>query len=98
MEVHAHVVPCRAQLASVTRQWGGGSGNSAVADIDRVKEHGCVSIKLLCVVAAPEGFQNMLMHHPDLPIVTASLDRQLDSRGYIVPGLGSAGDRIYGTR
>jgi uracil phosphoribosyltransferase len=73
------------------------TGNSAVAAIDRIKEQGCVSIKLLCLLAAPEGVQNLLKHHPDVPIITASLDSHLDEHGYIVPGLGDAGDRIFGT-
>ena len=73
------------------------TGNSAVAAIDRIKEHGCSSIKLLCLLAAPEGVQNMLQHHPDVPIVTAALDSHLNDHGYIVPGLGDAGDRIFGT-
>jgi uracil phosphoribosyltransferase len=73
------------------------TGNSAVAAIDRIKEQGCVSIKLLCLLAAPEGVQNLLEHHPDVPIITASLDSHLDEHGYIVPGLGDAGDRIFGT-
>jgi uracil phosphoribosyltransferase len=73
------------------------TGNSAVAAIDRIKEQGCVSIKLMCLLAAPEGVQNLLEHHPDVPIITASLDSHLDEHGYIVPGLGDAGDRIFGT-
>jgi uracil phosphoribosyltransferase len=73
------------------------TGNSAVAAIDRIKEHGCVSIKLMCLVAAPEGVENMRQHHPDVHIVTAALDSHLNDHGYIVPGLGDAGDRIYGT-
>jgi uracil phosphoribosyltransferase len=73
------------------------TGNSAVAAIDRIKEQGCVSIKLLCLLAAPEGVQNLLEHHPDVPIITASLDSHLNEHGYIVPGLGDAGDRIFGT-
>ena len=73
------------------------TGNSAVAAIDRIKEAGCQSIKLLSLLAAPEGVGNMLKHHPDVPVVTASLDSHLDEHGYIVPGLGDAGDRIFGT-
>ncbi len=73
------------------------TGNSAVAAIDRIKEAGCQSIKLLCLLAAPEGVGNMLKHHPDVPVVTASLDSHLNEHGYIVPGLGDAGDRIFGT-
>ena len=73
------------------------TGNSAVAAIDRIKECGCPSIKLLCLLTAPEGVANMLKHHPDVPIITASLDSHLNDHGYIVPGLGDAGDRIFGT-
>jgi len=73
------------------------TGNSAVAAIDRIKESGCPSIKLISLLAAPEGVANMLRQHPDVPIVTASLDSHLNDHGYIVPGLGDAGDRIYGT-
>lgn len=73
------------------------TGNSAVAAIDRIKEAGCVSIKLLSLLAAPEGVANMGQHHPDVPIVTAALDSHLNEHGYIVPGLGDAGDRIFGT-
>jgi uracil phosphoribosyltransferase len=68
-----------------------------VDPIDRIKEHGCVSIKLMCLLAAPEGVQNMLEHHPDVPIITAALDSHLNEHGYIVPGLGDAGDRLFGT-
>jgi uracil phosphoribosyltransferase len=73
------------------------TGNSSVAAIDRIKESGCPSIKLMCLLAAPEGVANMQKHHPDVPIVTAALDSHLDEHGYIVPGLGDAGDRIFGT-
>jgi len=73
------------------------TGNSAVAAIDRIKEAGCQSIKLLCLLAAPEGVRNMQQHHPDVPVITASLDSHLNEHGYIVPGLGDAGDRIFGT-
>jgi len=73
------------------------TGNSAVAAIDRIKECGCASIKLLCLLTAPEGVANMHKHHPDVHIYTASLDSHLNEHGYIVPGLGDAGDRIFGT-
>ena len=74
------------------------TGNSAVAAIDHVKETGCTQITLLCLLAAPEGVRNMQAHHPDVPIVTAALDSHLNEHGYIVPGLGDAGDRIFGTK
>ncbi len=73
------------------------TGNSAVAAIDRIKEQSCVSIKLICLLASPEGVQNLLTQHPDVPIFTAALDSHLNEHGYIVPGLGDAGDRIFGT-
>jgi uracil phosphoribosyltransferase len=73
------------------------TGNSAVAAIDRIKECGCASIKLLCLLTSPEGVANMQQHHPDVHIYTASLDSHLNEHGYIVPGLGDAGDRIFGT-
>jgi uracil phosphoribosyltransferase len=74
------------------------TGNSAVAAINRLKEYGATSIKLVCLLAAPEGVANMLARHPDVMITTASLDEKLNDHGYIVPGLGDAGDRIFGTR
>lgn len=74
------------------------TGNSAVAAVDRLKETRPKSIRFVCLLAAPEGIANMQRHHPDVPIYTAAIDRQLDSHGYIVPGLGDAGDRIFGTK
>jgi len=73
------------------------TGGSAVAAIDLVKEHGGESISFVCLVAAPEGVKVMEKHHPEVPIYTAALDRQLNDLAYILPGLGDAGDRIYGT-
>ncbi|WAL61301.1 uracil phosphoribosyltransferase [Thermocoleostomius sinensis] len=74
------------------------TGNSAVAAVDRLKETNPTSIKFVCLLAAPEGIQHFHEQHPDVPIYTAAIDRGLDSHGYIVPGLGDAGDRLYGTR
>ncbi len=74
------------------------TGNSAVAAINRLKEYGVTTVKLVCLLAAPEGVQTMLEQHPDVVITTASLDEKLNDHGYIVPGLGDAGDRIFGTR
>jgi uracil phosphoribosyltransferase len=74
------------------------TGNSAVAAVERLKETQPRSIRFVCLLAAPEGIANMQQHHPDVPIYTAAIDRQLDSHGYIVPGLGDAGDRIFGTK
>ncbi|GLS14606.1 uracil phosphoribosyltransferase [Hydrogenophaga electricum] len=74
------------------------TGNSAVAAVDRLKELGPKSIKFVCLLAAPEGVATLQQAHPDVPIYTAAIDRELDSHGYILPGLGDAGDRIFGTQ
>jgi uracil phosphoribosyltransferase len=74
------------------------TGNSSVAAIQRVKEAGARSVTLVCLVSAPEGIERVHSEHPDVPIVTASIDRGLNERGFIVPGLGDAGDRLYGTK
>ncbi|MFO1328788.1 MAG: uracil phosphoribosyltransferase [Rubrivivax sp.] len=74
------------------------TGNSAVAAVDRLKETRPKSIRFVCLLAAPEGLRNFHTHHPDVPVYTAAVDRQLNEHGYIVPGLGDAGDRIFGTK
>jgi uracil phosphoribosyltransferase len=74
------------------------TGNSSVAAIDLVKKSGAKNIIFLCLLAAPEGVARMKEAHPDVPIVTASLDEKLNEKGYIVPGLGDAGDRMFGTK
>jgi uracil phosphoribosyltransferase len=74
------------------------TGNSAVAAVDRVKTAKPKSIKFVCVLAAPEGVQNFHESHPDVPIFTAAVDEGLDANGYIVPGMGDAGDRLFGTK
>ncbi len=74
------------------------TGGSSTAAVDLLKRHGARAIKWLSLVAAPEGIRRMIAEHPDVPIYTASIDRQLNERGYIVPGLGDAGDRLYGTK
>jgi uracil phosphoribosyltransferase len=74
------------------------TGNSAVAAVDRLKECGPKSIKFVCLLTCPEGLAAMKSAHPDVPIYTAAVDRQLDEHGYILPGLGDAGDRIFGTK
>jgi uracil phosphoribosyltransferase len=74
------------------------TGNSAVAAVDRLKETRPKSIRFVSLVAAPEGVANMQQHHPDVPIYTAAIDRELNDHGYIVPGLGDAGDRLFGTK
>jgi uracil phosphoribosyltransferase len=73
------------------------TGNSSVAAIDLLKRAGATNIRFLCLLAAPEGVARMREAHPDVPIVTAALDERLDEHGYIVPGLGDAGDRMFGT-
>ncbi|MBL4805832.1 MAG: uracil phosphoribosyltransferase, partial [Rhodobacteraceae bacterium] len=74
------------------------TGNSSVAAIDLLKEAGATDIRFLCLLAAPEGVARMKEAHPDVPIVSAALDRQLSDIGYILPGLGDAGDRMFGTK
>lgn len=74
------------------------TGNSSARAIDLLKEAGAKNIIFLCLLAAPEGVQRMKEAHPDVPVVTAALDDYLDEQGYIVPGLGDAGDRLYGTK
>jgi uracil phosphoribosyltransferase len=74
------------------------TGNSSVAAIDLLKAQGATNIQFLCLLAAPEGVARMKAAHPDVPIVTASLDSHLNDHGYIVPGLGDAGDRMFGTK
>ena len=74
------------------------TGNSSVAAIDLLKASGAKNIRFLCLLAAPEGVARMKEAHPDVPIVTASLDERLNDIGYILPGLGDAGDRMYGTK
>ncbi|MES2846471.1 MAG: uracil phosphoribosyltransferase [Pseudomonadota bacterium] len=74
------------------------TGNSSVAAIDLLKAQGARNIRFLCLLAAPEGVARMKEAHPDVPIVTASVDSHLNDHGYIVPGLGDAGDRMFGTK
>lgn len=73
------------------------TGHSAAAAIDRLKQAGARRIKFMCLLAAPEGAKFFAAAHPDVPVYTAALDRELNDKGYILPGLGDAGDRIYGT-
>ena len=74
------------------------TGNSAVAAVEKIKETNPASIKFVCLLAAPEGVACFRKAHPDVPIYTAAIDSHLNDKGYIVPGLGDAGDRIYGTK
>jgi uracil phosphoribosyltransferase len=74
------------------------TGNTAVAAIDRLKERGAKEIRLVCLICAPEGIEHMRAVHPDVPIWTAAIDEALDENAFIVPGLGDAGDRAYGTK
>lgn len=73
------------------------TGHSAVAAIDRLKKQGARDLRLVCLLAAPEGVAHLQAHHPDVTIWTAALDEGLNDHGYIVPGLGDAGDRMFGT-
>ena len=74
------------------------TGNSAVAAVDRVKATGPRSIKFVCLLTCPEGLARFHEHHPHVPVYTAAIDSHLDAHGYIVPGLGDAGDRLFGTK
>jgi uracil phosphoribosyltransferase len=74
------------------------TGNSAVAAVSKLKEDGAQQIKFVCLLAAPEGIKHFLESHPDVPVFTAAIDLRLNDHGYIVPGLGDAGDRLYGTK
>jgi uracil phosphoribosyltransferase len=74
------------------------TGNSAIAAVQRLKESAAKSIKLVCILAAPEGIQAFHEVHPDVPVYTAAVDERLNDHGYILPGLGDAGDRLFGTK
>lgn len=74
------------------------TGNSSAAAVDLIKAAGATDIRFLCLLAAPEGVARMKEAHPDVPVTTAALDEKLNDKGYIVPGLGDAGDRMYGTK
>jgi uracil phosphoribosyltransferase len=74
------------------------TGHSAAAAVSRLKERGAKNLRFLCLLAAPEGIASFHREHPDVPVVTAAIDERLNDHGYIVPGLGDAGDRMYGTR
>ncbi len=74
------------------------TGNSSAAAVDLLKQAGATNIRFLCLLASPEGIARMQAAHPDVPIVTAAIDRGLNDKGYIMPGLGDAGDRMFGTK
>ena len=74
------------------------TANSSIAAIDKLKERGANNIRFLCLLAAPEGIAKFTASHPDVPVFTAAIDDHLNEKGYIVPGLGDAGDRMYGTK
>ncbi|MDP5335897.1 MAG: uracil phosphoribosyltransferase [Paracoccaceae bacterium] len=74
------------------------TGNSSAAAVDLLKAAGATNIRFMCLLAAPEGVARMKEAHPDVPIVTAALDKRLNDKGYILPGLGDAGDRMFGTK
>ena len=74
------------------------TGHSATAGVARLKEAGATQLRMVCLIAAPEGVATFTTEHPDVPLFTAAIDRGLDEHGYIRPGLGDAGDRLYGTK
>jgi uracil phosphoribosyltransferase len=74
------------------------TGHSLVSAVDRIKALGVTRLKVVCLLAAPEGIRTFGARHPDIPIITAAIDERLNDHGYIVPGLGDAGDRLFGTR
>lgn len=74
------------------------TGNSAIAAVSKLKQDDAQQIKFVCLLAAPEGVEQLRSAHPDVPIYTAAIDQRLNDHGYIMPGLGDAGDRLYGTR
>lgn len=74
------------------------TANSAIMAIDKLKERGATNIRFLCLIAAKEGIERFTEAHPDVPVFTAAIDDHLDEHGYIVPGVGDAGDRMYGTK
>jgi len=74
------------------------TGNTAVAAIDRLKEHGASELRFVCVLASAVGIARLHAQHPEVRVWTAAIDSQLNDHGYILPGLGDAGDRLYGTR
>jgi len=74
------------------------TANSAIAAVDKLKSRGATNIRFLCLLAAPEGIERFTTAHPDVPVFTAAIDECLNELGYIVPGLGDAGDRMYGTK
>lgn len=74
------------------------TANSSIAAVQRLKERGANNLRFLCLLAAPEGVKNFTDAHPDVPVFTAAIDDHLNEKGYIVPGLGDAGDRMYGTK
>ncbi|MBA5776247.1 uracil phosphoribosyltransferase [Stappia sp. F7233] len=74
------------------------TANSAIAAVQKIKERGATNIRFLCLLAAPEGIEKFNKAHPDVPVFTAAIDERLNDHGYIMPGLGDAGDRMYGTK
>ena len=74
------------------------TANSAIAAVEKLKGRGATHLRFVCLLAAPEGIERFTKAHPDVPVFTAAIDRHLNEKGYIVPGLGDAGDRMYGTK
>lgn len=73
------------------------TGGSAVKGVELLRNMGCRDVRMICLLAAPEGLTHLHAHHPDVPVFTAAVDRQLNESGFILPGLGDAGDRLFGT-
>ena len=86
------------QLTEAERAQVLATANSAIMAVDKLKRAGANNLRFVCLLAAPEGVENFTKAHPDVPIVTAAIDSHLNENGYIVPGLGDAGDRMYGTK
>jgi len=74
------------------------TANSAIAAVERLKERGVRNLRFVCLLAAEQGIANFHAHHPEVPVWTAAIDKELNDHGYIVPGLGDAGDRMFGTK
>ena len=74
------------------------TGGSSAAAVELLKNKGCKNIRFMCIIAAPEGIEKMKKEHPDVDLYIGALDEKLNEHGYIVPGLGDAGDRIFGTK
>jgi uracil phosphoribosyltransferase len=98
VEYYEKFPPDLAQRAAIVVDPMLATGHSAVAAVERLKQAQPQSIKFVCLLAAPEGIRHFQEYHPEVPIFTAAIDEKLNEKGYIVPGLGDAGDRLFGTQ